>query len=84
MPLTIADVHSEISGNITRLRREKAFTQEQLAHEIKYSQAFINQIETGVKDCNIEQIYKIATALDCSIYQILPDFKLDLEDNHDD
>lgn len=84
MPLTIADVHSEISGNIMRLRREKAFTQERLAHEIKCSQAFINQIETGIKDCNIEQIYKIATVLDCSINQILPDFKIDLEDNHDD
>lgn len=83
MPLTIADVHSKISENITRLRREKAFTQEQLAHEIRCSQAFINQIETGVKDCNIEQIYKIATVLDCSIYQILPDFQLNLENSHD-
>lgn len=84
MPLSIADVHSEIRINIVRLRREKAFTQEQLANEVKCSQAFINQIETGAKDCNVEQLYKIATALDCSINQILPDIKIDLEERYYD
>ena len=73
-------VRSKISENIMRLRREKGKTQEGLALDINCSQAFINQIETGAKDCNLEHIYKISTALDCSVYDILPDIKLNQED----
>lgn len=80
----MVDIHSEISRNIMRLRREKAFTQEKLANELECSQAFINQIETGMKDCNIAHIYKIASVFGCSIYQILPDIKITLETNSDD
>ena len=45
MTKTIKEIHSEISENIMRLRREKGMTQEKLANEIDCSQAFINQIE---------------------------------------
>ena len=79
MSSTIEEIQSEISMNIIRLRREKAWTQEFLANETQYSQAFINQLETGSKTCNVEQLYKLASVLDCSIHQILPDYKLNME-----
>lgn len=77
------EIHSKISENIMRLRREKGITQEKLANEINYSQAFINQIETGSKDCNVEHIYKISSILKCSIYDILPDIALNMENTDD-
>lgn len=67
-----------------RLRRTKGLTQEQLANEINCSQAFINQLETGAKDCNVEHIYKISSVLDCSIYEILPNAKINMESSNDD
>ncbi|MDO5068888.1 MAG: helix-turn-helix transcriptional regulator [Neisseria zoodegmatis] len=79
MSLTIGEIQLKIRLNIVRLRREKSYTQESLANELSYSQAFINQIETGQRDCNIEQVYKIASVFKCSVYEILPDVVLDLE-----
>lgn len=69
---TFKDIQTLIRLNIMKFRRERAFTQEQLANELGYSQAFINQIETGQKDCNIEHIYKFATIFQCSVYDLLP------------
>ena len=79
MTKTIKEIHSEISENIMRLRKEKGMTQEKLANEIDCSQAFINQIETKAKDCNVEHIYKISSVLECSIYDILPDTEVNME-----
>ena len=75
---TFKDIQTLIRLNIMKFRREKAFTQEQLANELGYSQAFINQIETGQKDCNIEHIYKFATIFQCSIYDLLPNQHIEL------
>ncbi|BFQ94479.1 helix-turn-helix domain-containing protein [Gallibacterium anatis] len=77
------NIQSIIRLNIIRFRRERAFTQEQLANEVGCSQAFINQIENGQKDCNIEHIYKLATILQCSIYDLLPNKHLYLGDKND-
>ena len=79
MTKTMKEIHSEISENIMRLRREKGMTQEKLANEIDCSQAFINQIETKAKDCNVEHIYKISSVLECSIYDILLDTEVNME-----
>lgn len=83
MPLTIEDVHKRISSNIIRLRREKSLTQEELANQIECSQAFIQKLESSGKHCNIEQIYRIATALECSIHTILPEIKIELESENE-
>lgn len=72
----LADVQLYIRLQIIKLRRELAFTQEELANELGFSQSFVNQIETGQKDCNIEHIYKFATIFQCSVYDILPNFHL--------
>lgn len=79
MTKTIEQIHLIISENIMRLRRTKGLTQEQLANEINCSQAFINQLETGAKDCNIEHIYKLSSALECSIHDILPNTRINME-----
>lgn len=75
----LVDVHSHIRLKIIKFRRELAFTQEEVANELGCSQSFINQIETGQKDCNIEHLYKLATIFQCSIYDILPNFHLNME-----
>ncbi|HBO38753.1 MAG TPA: hypothetical protein DD638_08820 [Pasteurellaceae bacterium] len=77
--MNITEIHHEISANIVRLRREKDITQEKLANEIGCTQAFINQIETGIKECNVKHLYQIASALNCSVYDILPNLTMNVE-----
>jgi DNA-binding helix-turn-helix protein len=80
--MLIKEIHNEISQQIMKIRREKGMTQEELAYSMNCTQAFINQIENGSKECNIKHIYQIATILDCSVYDILPEVTLDLENNN--
>ena len=77
--MQIKDIHNEISQRIMKIRREKSMTQEQLAHEMNCTQAFVNQLENGTKECNIKHIYQIATILECSVYEIFPDTTLQME-----
>lgn len=76
----LQQITNTVRLNLIRLRREKGMSQMQLANEIGYSQAFINQLETGGKEINIEQAYKIITALGCSINDLLPNVQLKLEE----
>lgn len=77
--MRIKDIHNEISQRIMKIRREKGMTQEQLAHEMNCTQAFVNQLESGTKECNIKHIYQIATILECSVYELFPDTALQME-----
>ncbi|HEA3286503.1 TPA: helix-turn-helix transcriptional regulator [Pasteurella multocida] len=80
--MLIKEIHNEISQQVMKIRREKGMTQEDLAHSMNCTQAFINQIENGTKECNIRHIYQIAAILNCSVYDLLPDETLDMENNN--
>jgi transcriptional regulator with XRE-family HTH domain len=55
-----------LSQNIKRARKEKHFTQEQLAELVNCSTVFISQIETGVRVPSLETLYNIADVLGVS------------------
>ena len=62
--------HQLISDNIKRIRKEKGITQLDLALTIGHkSMSTIGKIEAGLenKHYNVEQLYKIAKALDIDI-----------------
>ena len=62
--------HRIISDNIKRIRKEKKITQLDLALTIGHeSMSTIGKIEAGLEDkhYNVEQLYKIAKALDVNI-----------------
>jgi len=70
--------HTLISDNIKRMRKEKGITQLDLALTIGHkSMSTIGKIEAGLenKHYNVEQLYKIAKALDvdiCEFFLSLP------------
>lgn len=73
----IKNFHRVISENVKRIRKEKNITQLDLALTIGHkSVSTIGKIEAGLenKHYNIEQLYKIAKALNVSIcdFFILP------------
>ena len=62
--------HRIISDNIKKIRKEKNITQLDLALTIGHkSMSTIGKIEAGLEDkhYNVEQLYKIAKALDVNI-----------------
>lgn len=54
------------------VRRDKGLSQEELAHICGSSQAWINKIELGKSKISIEFLYKISSALDCDIFNLIP------------
>ena len=66
----IQEFHLKIVNNVKRIRKEKHFTQTELSQTIGHkSVSTIGKIEANIenKHYNIEQLYKIAVALDVNI-----------------
>lgn len=59
-----------ISKRIKELRKQKGWTQEQLAFEANLHRAYIGQIERCEKNIGIINLEKIAKALDIKIAEL--------------
>lgn len=58
------DIRQLFAANLRRLRHEKGFSQEGLAHEANVDRAHVSKIERGVTYVGLEIIGKFATVLD--------------------
>lgn len=60
----------EFGKTLSRIRKEKGLTQEELAFksDLEYSQ--ISRIERGIINTSISQVYKIAKALDIEVTEL--------------
>ena len=56
-----------VAENIKRLRKNRGFTQKQLAEKCGMSESTLRQYEIGYRNPKIETLHKIAKALDKSI-----------------
>ncbi|MCP5384183.1 MAG: helix-turn-helix transcriptional regulator [Sphingomonadaceae bacterium] len=52
-----------VAANIRRLRLERGFTQEQLAHECELDLTYIGGIERGRRNPSVKVLGKLAAAL---------------------
>lgn len=62
-------IYSTIGKNIHNKRKERHMTQEFLAAKIETSAQYVSRIERGQVCSSLEFLYKLADALDCSIYK---------------
>lgn len=63
----------KIGLNILYYRKERHWTQQQLADECGeegISRAFIQRIETGVSSCSLDTLMDIAQALNVPLYKL--------------
>lgn len=67
----MAEINKRAGCNIKRFRKNKGWTQEQLAFEADLHRAYIGQIERGEKNIGLQNLQKIATALNISIYKLV-------------
>ncbi|MEO5938319.1 MAG: helix-turn-helix transcriptional regulator [Sphingomonas sp.] len=65
------DMRKLVGGNTARIRREKGWTQEQLADRSGLSQQYISGLERGQRNPTILTIYEIAVALDVPHVELL-------------
>lgn len=61
------DIKVRVGKNIARVRKEKGWSQEQLAFESALHRTYISGIERGIRNPTIANLEKIAEALSCSI-----------------
>lgn len=64
------DIQKLIADNLIVARKEKKYSQEQLALKAEIDRSNYAKIEQGIRDCKILTLHKIAKALEIDI-QIL-------------
>lgn len=68
------DLNIHLGLKIKQCRNNHKITQEQLAEIIDISQSYLGQIERGVRGINLENLTKIANALNVSLDYLLSDY----------
>jgi len=66
------DIKKQLGKNVARLRREKGWSQEQLAFESGLHRTYISGIERSVRNPTVTTIAKVAEALavrECDLLQ---------------
>jgi transcriptional regulator with XRE-family HTH domain len=65
------DVRQRLAVNMKRLRKERGWSQEALADEAGLDRTYISGIERVVKNPTIAVVERVATALSCSLGDLL-------------
>ena len=60
-----------LATNLVRLRREKGWSQEDLALEAGLHRTFVAHVERQVRNISIDNIERLANALQVSIHRLL-------------
>lgn len=65
------DVRKRLATNMRRMRKERNWSQEHLAHECGMDRTYISQLERMKKNATIESVQKLVDALDSSFSELL-------------
>jgi transcriptional regulator with XRE-family HTH domain len=60
-----------LAGNLRRLRAEKSWSQEDLALEADLHRTFVAHVERRVRNISIDNVEKLAQALNVPVHQLL-------------
>ena len=60
-----------IGQNIRRIRKEKGWSQERLAHESDVDRTYLGYVENGKHNVSIFLLFDLAEALDVEIHQLI-------------
>lgn len=69
----ISNFEMKVAEIVMTKRREKGFTQEQLARKINVADSFISLVEAHKRKYNLKHINLIAKALKCSPKDLMPE-----------
>jgi transcriptional regulator with XRE-family HTH domain len=60
-----------LGSNIKKIRKEKGWSQRDLANKIDSDASYINRLETGKLNPSISAMERIANAMDCTLDQLV-------------
>ena len=58
--------------NLREMRKNRDISQDQLALGAGIDRSYMGRIERGQVNITLEKVYRLADALDCSVYDLLP------------
>lgn len=67
----IADLRNILASNMRRIRKEKGYSQEELAFMAEVDRTYISLIERRVNSIGIDKLEQIANALSVEAYILL-------------
>ena len=67
------DIHMQVGLNVQRLRREKGWSQEDLAFESGLHRTYVSGIERGVRNPTLLILDKLANTLGVRLAELLAD-----------
>ena len=71
MPRHVTNARLTFASNMRRLRLERGLSQEQLAELANLHRTYIGSVERGERNITIDNIEKIADALEVSVITLL-------------
>lgn len=66
------EIKKKFGQQLRKLREERQWTQEELAHQAGMHFTYVGQIERGVRNPSLVNLHKLAKALKVSAGQLLP------------
>ena len=66
MPIRLMDIRRRLAANIIRLRKERGWSQEELADRAGLHRTYISGVERGVRNPTIAVVAKIAAVFEVS------------------
>jgi len=67
----LADIKARFGSHLRQLRKAKGWSQERLAEECGLDRTYIGGVERGERNVSLENIVRIATALQVTASQLL-------------
>lgn len=61
------DIRKQVGQNLSKIRKEKGWSQEELSFECGLHRTYISGIERGVRNPTVTILEKIAKSLKCSV-----------------
>jgi transcriptional regulator with XRE-family HTH domain len=74
------DINQRFGKAIRRRRREMDLSQEELAERAQLHRTYISSIERGQRNPSLENIEKLAKALDISIFALFAQYGIEVEE----
>lgn len=75
MSIRSMDIRRRLAANIIRLRKERGWSQEELADRAGLHRTYISGVERGVRNPTISIVEKIARAMDVDVPHLLSGVK---------
>lgn len=74
--IEIEQFRKKFGSRIRKLRKDRGYSQEDFAHECELHRTYMGGVERGERNISLENIYKIAKALDIQLSELFAELSI--------